>query len=197
MRIAGYFGALLDSEIPGIPIRHFIIFSNQRGCLCNIVGICRPSSCGRFAPLPADCVKKQLVQTVSFQKMVELTQGCFVWHCFCHEVNACEFPHGIAVVDSILGSRIGQVEPNLKQIHPQHFFNAHGRTSTLSLGIVGLDDTNPLVSGNDFVHDFQKLFPLRFLLAEAVLDVCKCFLLHCLHHRCFDGVIIPYLEPLW
>ena len=66
-----------------------------------------------------------------------------------------------------------------------------------SNGIVGLDDTNPLVPGNDFVHDFQKLLPLGFLLAEAVLDIGKCFLLHCLHHRCFDGGIIPYLEPLW
>ena len=61
-----------------------------------------------------------------------------------------------------------------------------------SNGIVGLDDTNPFVPGNDFVHDFQKLLPLGFLLAEAVLDIGKCFLLQCLHHRCFDGAIMPY-----
>ena len=256
MRIAGYFGTLLNPQIAGIPIYHFIIFTNQCSGLCDVMLIRRGDRNGMHQsaacvhadvalhsefPLIAlfclvhfrvtgfvrifsgaggiddgcvyngsalhhvpglhhntvDCVKKQLVQTMCFQKMAEIAQRCFIRHCLCHEVNACEFPHGIAVVDSILGSRIGQVEPNLKQIHPQHFFNAHGRTATLSLGIVGPDDTNPLVPGNDLVHDFQKLFPLGFLLAEAVFDVGKCFLLHCLHHHCFDGVIIPYLEPLW
>ena len=67
----------------------------------------------------------------------------------------------------------------------------------LSLGIAGLDATNPLGSRNDFIHDLQKLFPLGFLLAVTVFDVCKCFLLHCLHCCCFDGVILPYLDPLW
>ncbi len=29
--------------------------------------------------------------------------GCFIWHCLCHEVNACEFPHGIAVITDTHG----------------------------------------------------------------------------------------------
>ena len=144
-----------------------------------------------------DCVKKQLVQTMCFQKMTEIAQRCFIRYCLCHEVNTCEFPHGIAVVDGILSRRIGQVEPDLKQIHPQHFLDPHGRTTALPLGIVGFDHAYPLIPGNDLVHDFQKLFPLGFLLAKAIFDVGKCFLLHCLHHHCFDGVIIPYLEPIW
>ena len=32
--------------------------------------------------------------------------------------HACEFSHSIAVVDSILGSWVRQIEPDLKQIHP-------------------------------------------------------------------------------
>ena len=50
MLVAGYFGALLDSQIPGISIYHFIIFSNQRGGLCDIVGICRRDRHGMHKP---------------------------------------------------------------------------------------------------------------------------------------------------
>ena len=123
-----------------------------------------------------DCIEKQFVQAVCLQKMTEFAQRCFIRNRFRHEVNACEFSHGIAVVNGVFSSRVGQVEPDLKQIHPQHFFNAHGRTATFSLGIVGFDNTNPLIPGNDLVHDFQKFLPLRFLFAEAVFDIRKCFL---------------------
>ena len=78
----------------------------------------------------------------------------------CHEVNSCEFSHGIAVVDSVLSRRVGQVKPDLKQIHPQHFLNAHGRTAALPLGVVGFDHADPLAPGNDLVHDFQKFLSL-------------------------------------
>lgn len=128
-----------------------------------------------------DCIKEQLVQAVCFQKMTEFAQRCFIRNRFRHEVNTCEFSHGVAVVDGVLGRRVGQIEPDLKQIHSQHFFNAHGRTATFSLRVVGFDNTNPLIPGNDLVHDFQKFLPLRFLLAEAVFDIRKCFLF--LHHH--------------
>ena len=93
-------------------------------------------------------------------------------------IDTREFPHGIAIVNSILGGWVWQFEPELKQIHPQHFLNPHGRTTTLSRGVVGLDPVYPLLLGNDLIHNFQKFLPLGFLLAEAILDVCKCFLLH-------------------
>ena len=63
-----------------------------------------------------DCVEKQLVQSVCFQKMTEFAQRCFIRNRLRHEVNACEFSHGVAVVDGVLGRRVGQVEPDLKQI---------------------------------------------------------------------------------
>ena len=59
-----------------------------------------------------NCVKKQLVQTVCLQQMAEFTQCCFNWHGFCHEVDTREFPHGIAIVNSILGGwsdRLNQI----------------------------------------------------------------------------------------
>lgn len=82
-------------------------------------------------------------------------------------------------------------------MHPQHFLDTHGWTATLSLGMVGLDYASLLIPGNDLVHGFQKFLPLGFLLAETVFNVGKCFMFHCLHYYCLDGVMIPYLEPLW
>ena len=128
---------------------------------------------------PVDCIKKQLIQAICLQQMTEFAQGRFIWNGFCHKLNARKFPHGIAVIDCILSRRIRQVKPNLKQIHPQHFLDSHGRTATLPLGVVWFDYTNPFFPGDNLIHDFQKFFPLGFLLAVAVLDVCKCFLLHC------------------
>lgn len=96
------------------------------------------------------------------------------------ENNTCEVPHGIAVIYGILGCQVGQVKPNLKQIHPQHFLNSHGRTTTLPLGIAGLDNIYPFIPRNDLVHDFQKFLSLGFLPAAVVFHIGKCFLLHCL-----------------
>ena len=69
-----------------------------------------------------DCVKKQLVQAMFLQKMAKLAQSGFIRNGLRHEVNANEFTHGIAVIDGVLRGRIRQVEPDLKQVHPQHFF---------------------------------------------------------------------------
>ena len=65
-----------------------------------------------------DRVKKQLVQATFLQNVAEFAQRCFIRHGFRHKVNACEFLHDVVAVDGVPGSRSGQVEPDLKQIHP-------------------------------------------------------------------------------
>ncbi|MDE7218637.1 MAG: hypothetical protein K2O45_03310, partial [Oscillospiraceae bacterium] len=45
-------------------------------------------------------------------------------------------------------------------------------------GIVGRNDACPLLPRDDVIHNLQKFFSLRFLLAAAVLHIRKCFLLH-------------------
>lgn len=77
-----------------------------------------------------------------------------------------KLPHGIAVINGILRHGVGQAEPNLKQVHLQHLFNDHRWAATFALGIIRLNDTDPFAPGNDFVHDFQKFFPLGFLLRK-------------------------------
>ena len=69
------------------------------------------------AAFPVDGVVADLGRTA---------QCCFIWHGFCHKVDTREFPHGIAIVNSILGGWVRQVEPDLKQIHLYHISSLNG-----------------------------------------------------------------------
>ena len=91
--------------------------------------------------------------------------------------------------------RFRQIKPDLKQIHPQHFLDAHRRTAAFSRGIIQLDYTDSFILRNNFIHDFKKFFPSCLLFAAAVLNIGKCLLLHFVSPPIFDGFIIPYSIP--
>ena len=74
----------------------------------------------RFHHHAVDGVEKQLVQAVLFQQTTELQQRRCVGRVFLQKADPDELPHGVAVVDRVLCSFVGQVEPYLQQIHPQH-----------------------------------------------------------------------------
>ena len=61
------------------------------------------------------------------------------------------------VIDSVLSGRIRQIKPDLKQVHPQHFFDTHRRTSSFSLGIIRFNDARLCIPWNDFIHDPQEI----------------------------------------
>ena len=81
------------------------------------------------------------------------------------KVDPHEFTHGIAVVNGVFHSLVGQAEPALQQVHPQHSLDLNGRTASFPTGVVRHYQGYPLVPRDDLIHDFQKFFPLRFLLA--------------------------------
>lgn len=120
-----------------------------------------------------DGVKEQLIQTVFLQQVPELAKRCLVRDILRHEINAGELTHGIAVVDRVLGGRIGEVEPDLQQIHPQHPLDTHGRTPPLAAGVIRRNDADPLIPRDNLVHDFEELFPSRFLLPATVFNIRK------------------------
>ena len=127
---------------------------------------------------PVDCFKECLVQIVFLQKPPELEQRRCIRGIFLKEINPDESAHGIAVVDRILNAFIRQIEPALKQIHPQHLFNSLRRSATLSARIIRLDILHPFLPWDDFVHDLEKLLALGFAFPCAVFHVADGLLLH-------------------
>ena len=84
---------------------------------------------------PVDGLKKQFVQPMFLQQMPEIQQRRLIRHTVLQKINPGKLSHGIAVVDSVLRARIGQVEPDLQQIHPQHQFQINGWSAVLSCWI--------------------------------------------------------------
>ena len=62
------------------------------------------------------------------------------------------------VIDSVLSGRIRQIKPDLKQVHPQHFLDAHRRTFSFFLGIIRFNYAYPFIPWNNFIHDLKKFF---------------------------------------
>jgi hypothetical protein len=122
---------------------------------------------------------------VFFQQMTELQQGGCIRALFLQEVDSYEVPHGVAVVDRILEAFVRQVEPDLKQVHPEHDFDSARRTAALPLGIVRKNFVDPVSPWNDVIHFPKKLFLLGDPFPSAVLHVAKAHLIHALNPLVF------------
>ena len=99
-----------------------------------------------------------------------------------------KFPHRVAVLNRVFSSRIGEIKPDLKQIHPQHFLDAHRRTAAFSLGIIRLDYTDPFIPRNNSSMISRNSSRLIFFLRQlySISVNVSCFILF--HH--------PYLTAL-
>lgn len=64
----------------------------------------------------------------------ELQQGCRIRNLFRHKIYAKKTTHGVAVIYGVLCPFVGQVEPCLHQIHPQHRLDTPNRSPMLSTG---------------------------------------------------------------
>src|SRR5690606_9536260 len=62
-------------------------------------------------------------------------------------------PHGLAVVDGVLGLGIGEVEPLLQEVDAEHLLESQGRPSLLALpGVVWFDESDEPLPWDDSVH---------------------------------------------
>ena len=82
-----------------------------------------------------DVVEDHLSDSVFFQVMSELEQGCGVRNRIRHEIQAHKLPHAIAVVYDIFYTVVGLVKPDPEQKHPNHRPYSTGWTATFSRGI--------------------------------------------------------------
>ena len=122
------------------------------------------------------------------QQMPEVQAGRGIRHILLKKVDPHEFPHGIAVVNGVLHTLVGQIEPALQQIHLQHSFNFNGRTASFPGGVVRHDQRYPFVPRDVLIHDLQKFFPLRFLFPAPVLHIAETFL--------FYSITFPLLRAI-
>ena len=80
-------------------------------------------------------IKHRLSQFMFFQQMAEFQQCRRVRYALIQKVDSHKLTHGIAVINCILYAFIGQIEPYLQQIHPQHDLNPSWRTAAFAFGI--------------------------------------------------------------
>ena len=106
--------------------------------------------------------------------------------CSRHKIYAKKTTHGVAVLYGVLCPFVGQVEPCLHQIHPQHRPDTPNRSSMLSLRIVRSDHFYPCFPRDDFFHLVEKFLPLRRLFPVSVFNIRECYpIFHTAHLPCF------------
>ena len=115
----------------------FLVLSGRcgvdNGCIHNgATSHHKPCLLESFLDVIEDCLTKVML----FQQMPKLQQGGRVRNLLLQEVDSYEAPHGVTIVDRILEAFIRQVEPDLKQVHPEHNLDSAWRTAALPMWII-------------------------------------------------------------
>ena len=116
-------------------------------------------------------LKELFPYVMFFQQMAEFQKGSSIRNLFTGKVEVHERPHGIAVIDCIFDSSIREVKPVLHKVHTEHGFNASYGASTLTRGIIGGNNIDPVIPGNHLIHGCKEFFALGYLFSMHVLYV--------------------------
>ena len=116
-------------------------------------------------------LKELFPYVMFFQQMAEFQKGSSIRNLFTGKVEVHERPHGIAVIDCIFDSSIREVKPVLHKVHTEHGFNASYGASTLTRGIIGRNNIDPVIPGNHLIHGCKEFFALGYLFSMHVLYV--------------------------
>jgi hypothetical protein len=95
-------------------------------------------------------------EPVLFQQTPELQQGGAVGYALSAQVDAHEAAQSGAVQQRFLARLIGQVEPVLHEVHPQHALQPDRRAAVAGLGVVRLDHLAQRLPRDDLVHRGQE-----------------------------------------
>lgn len=75
------------------------------------------------------------------------------------------------VVDRVLDALVGEAEPQLQEVHPEHLLDPHRAAPPLAGVVMGLDDLHELGPRDRLVHGRQERLALGRALPRCVLDV--------------------------
>jgi hypothetical protein len=127
--------------------------------------------------------KQRLTQLLVLQQTAELQQRRCVGHSLASQIDSNKPPQRRAVEQRVFARGIGQVEPVLHEIHPQHPFKAHRRAAVAGLRVVRRNHLAQLRPRHDLLHGRQEHITPRRLAVLLVLRVligrhCQGLLLH-------------------
>ena len=102
-----------------------------------------------------------LAQFVPLEQMTELAHRRLVRRRLAAKIDAHEAAHRRRFIQSVLDRRVGQVEPLLQKVNPQHPLDAHRRTALAGVRIVWLHQRHQLGPRNHHLHLRKKLRSTR------------------------------------
>lgn len=97
---------------------------------------------------------------------------------FCTKGDPDKCAHRLTVVETILSVWVRDIEPLLQDVDPKHSLNANGRASSLTGGIIGLDQSPTFPSRDDGLHLAQKALTPRLLMVSMKTNAGKGYLTH-------------------
>ena len=122
--------------------------------------------------------KDLLTYAVLFDEVPEFADGCLVRGGFYTKVDPNKFAHGLTIVEAILGLWVRHIKPLLQEVDPEHSLNAYGWATSLTGGIMGLDQAAQFPPWDDDLHLAQKAFTPRLLMVSLKTNAGKGHLTH-------------------
>src|SRR5579863_602507 len=109
--------------------------------------------------IPVHGRQQLLAELVPLEQVPEFAHRGLIRRSFLAQVDAGETTHRRRVVQRFLHSRIGEVEPQLQEVHPQHPLKRNRRPATgfAHLRVVWLHYRSELCPRHDLIHLRQKL----------------------------------------
>ena len=132
---------------------------------------------------PAHFGEELLTQFVRLKHATEFEQRRRVRYGLATQVNTHKATQAGAVVECLFAGKVGQIEPVLHEVNPQHAFQTNRRTAIAAFRIMRLDDRAQFGPRHDRVHRVEKLVAPRAFavsLETRTLIGChrQCLLLH-------------------
>jgi hypothetical protein len=123
--------------------------------------------------------KEPFPQLVGFQQVAKLADRRLIGHRFAAQINPDKLPHRARVVETLLYSRIRQVESLLQAMQAQHAFDAHGwAPRALGIWIHRRNRSGQVRPRHDSVHLIEEPLAAGGLAIPFKRRVCKRRLLH-------------------
>ncbi len=124
-------------------------------------------------------MEQLIAEIVLLHQVAELTDCGLVRNGLSAEIDSDELPQRAGIVESFLGSRIGQVEPVLNKVDAQHTLDTDGTTpGPLWLGVERLDNFGQFLPGDDGIHLLQELLLASLLAVFFETGIRKRILAH-------------------